>query len=83
MLNICPNPFNSTTDISFDIPEANNVELTIYDITGIRVAELYKGSMTAGHHVINWNADGLQSGLYMVTLSYDGYSISSRAFYVK
>jgi len=83
ILNICPNPFNSTTDISFDIPEANNVELTVYDITGIRVAELYKGSMTAGHHVINWNADGLQSGLYMVTLSYDGYTISSRAFYVK
>jgi hypothetical protein len=59
-----PNPFNASTTIRYDIPEEINVSLKIYDIMGHEVAELVNEKHTAGAYQINWNADGIASGVY-------------------
>tara|TARA_Y100001970_G_scaffold275804_1_gene377527 strand:- start:1781 stop:2842 length:1062 start_codon:yes stop_codon:yes gene_type:complete len=63
-----PNPFNPSTTIRFDIPEQMPVKLLIYDITGRLVESLFNGTIHAGYHEIQWNANQHSAGLYIVKL---------------
>ena len=59
-----PNPFNPSTQIKLDLPEASTVSLTIYDVIGRQVAELASGYHEAGYHSVTWNATNQASGVY-------------------
>jgi predicted outer membrane repeat protein len=68
-----PNPFNPSTTISFALPEAANVKLTIYDINGREVRKLVSGNMEAGIQIVQWDAtdhNGVRvaSGIYIYRL---------------
>lgn len=64
-----PNPFNPTTNISFELTETESVELSVYTITGQRVATLLNEMRPAGAHTVAFNASGLSSGIYMYRLT--------------
>jgi len=49
-----PNPFNSTTIIRFDLPEAGEVNVTIFNILGQRITVLTDRKYTAGQHQLRW-----------------------------
>ena len=63
-----PNPFNSSTEISFSVPQRGQIRITIYDILGRQVERLWDGECEAEDHKIKWNAGGLASGLYFAVL---------------
>ena len=63
-----PNPFNPTTTIRYDLPEAAEVSLTVYDMLGRKVASLVNGRQESGSHEVQFKADNLPSGLYVYTL---------------
>jgi len=63
-----PNPFNPSTIISWQLPVNSDIELSIYNIIGERVATLVSEKQSAGHHLIEWNASGLASGVYFYRL---------------
>ena len=63
-----PNPFNSSTQIEFSIRKHSRVELSIFDINGNVVAEIFNDNKNAGHHLAYWNADGFATGVYFVRL---------------
>jgi hypothetical protein len=68
-----PNPFNASTQITFDLTEPGNVSLVVYDVVGEKVATLLGGHMEAGTHHVIWDArdDGggeLASGVYFYRL---------------
>jgi|GEM_PF-2315609 len=67
-----PNPFNPSTKISYAIPEAGNVTLTIYNITGQEVAKLVNGAQAAGSHEVTWTASNLSSGVYFYEVRFEG-----------
>lgn len=50
-----PNPFNPTTTIRYGLPEASQVQLTVYDLRGEKVAMLIAGQQSAGWHSMQWN----------------------------
>lgn len=65
-----PNPFNPETRIQFDLPEAAQVELSIYNTIGQLVRTLAKGDYAAGTHNLTWNGRDhsgqlLPSGVYI------------------
>ena len=51
-----PNPFNPSTTISFSIPKATNVSLTIFNQIGEKVDELVNRGLEAGSYDFTWNA---------------------------
>jgi hypothetical protein len=67
-----PNPFNAKTNITFNLENASNIELSVYDITGAKVASLVNSRMDAGQHSINWDANDVASGVYYYSLKTNG-----------
>jgi hypothetical protein len=64
-----PNPFNPITTIAFDLPVESEVSLIVYDINGREVASLVTGHLSFGQQQIEWNAEGLPSGVYFARLT--------------
>jgi hypothetical protein len=69
---ISPNPFNSSTTISYALPSSCEVRLTIHDLHGREITVLQDGSQTAGLKKILWNAGNQPSGLYLCRLESAG-----------
>ena len=63
-----PNPFNPSANIQYKVETAQNIEITVYSITGQKVATLYSGYKVSGTHIMEWNASQQASGLYFVRL---------------
>ncbi|MFA5669496.1 MAG: T9SS type A sorting domain-containing protein [Balneolaceae bacterium] len=63
-----PNPFNPLTTISFYIPDAAEVKLSVFNIVGQPVAELIYSSLAKGEHKIEWDATDIPSGMYIYQL---------------
>jgi subtilisin-like proprotein convertase family protein len=51
-----PNPFNPSTMISFALPEAGKVTVSIFNATGQLVRQLVDHEMPAGRQILRWNA---------------------------
>ncbi|KAA0244355.1 MAG: T9SS C-terminal target domain-containing protein [Chlorobiota bacterium] len=65
-----PNPFNPSTNITFSLPEQAEVTLAVYDITGREVAKVINAKvLPAGNHSLEFDASGLNSGVYLYTLT--------------
>ena len=78
-----PNPFNPTTHIAFDLPQAVDARLVVYDTAGRRVAILHDGPLAAGAHRIPWrgrDAAGrsVASGVYVYRLTTGDRSATGR-----
>lgn len=63
-----PNPFRSSTQITYALPERTDVTLTVYDLMGRKVATLDTGARSAGTHRVRLDATALPSGPYVVRL---------------
>ncbi len=60
-----PNPFNPSTVITYGLPEAGHVSLTLFNLLGEEVATLVNENRSAGIHSVQFNASNLSSGLYI------------------
>ena len=65
---VYPNPFNSSTTIKFGIDRAAPVTLTLYDLQGRLVADLFSGQATTGYHKIAYDGASTPSGVYWLRL---------------
>jgi hypothetical protein len=78
-----PNPFNSTTTISFTLPFEMQTSLTVYDVTGRQVATLVDGIQQMGIHSAAFNADRLTTGMYFVVLNAGGKVLTQKVMLVR
>jgi len=75
-----PNPFSTSTTISFSLAQAENVSLKIFDVDGRLIRTLVedpdpsgRGNMSAGTHELTWdsqndNGNEVNSGIYFIEL---------------
>jgi len=69
-----PNPFNPTTQISYQIPENSFVNLVVYNALGQKVAELVNQNQSVGQYSVKFDASNLPSGIYIYKLQTDNFS---------
>jgi len=63
-----PNPFNAKTLINFSLPQAGDVDISIYSITG-QLVETLGGNFEAGRQSVTWDASSAVSGVYFYKVS--------------
>ncbi len=79
-----PNPFNPSTTIPFALKSAANVELTIYNMLGQKVATIINNQRyNAGQHSVNWNASALASGMYIYRITAGDYTGVKKLMLIK
>ena len=78
-----PNPFNTHTNIEFDIPEASFTILKVYDIAGREVKILVNEMLKPGSYRVNLNAGNLSSGIYFYKLETSGFNQTRKMILVK
>lgn len=64
-----PNPFNPATTISYQLPAVGRVSLKVYDVLGREVRTLVDEVKRPGKYVIEFDGNGLPSGVYFYRLS--------------
>ncbi len=64
-----PNPFNPVTAIGYRLSALSEVDLSIYTINGQKVTSLVNDRQPAGEYVVNWDASGFASGVYICSLT--------------
>jgi hypothetical protein len=78
-----PNPFNPSTTVPFDLPEAAHVSLLVYDPLGRVVATLVSGPLPAGRYRYTWDAPALPSGVYLYRLRAGAFTQTRRLLLLK
>ena len=69
-----PNPFNPTTTIGFNLVDAGNVSIEVYNVAGQKIDTIVDGFMNAGSHSVVWNASAFSAGVYFYTVKSGGFS---------
>ncbi len=59
-----PNPFNPITTIQYELPQRSDVQITIYNLLGKKVATLVSETQEPGFKTIQWDASCHASGVY-------------------
>jgi flagellar hook assembly protein FlgD len=83
-----PNPFNPSTALRFDLPEAGAVRLSVYDVGGRLIKDLADGAYPAGSHAVIWDGRdaagrAVASGSYFARLQAGGRQTTVRMSLVR
>ena len=78
-----PNPFNPQTSLNINIPISDNVNISVYDISGNLVEVLHNGYLESGRHSIHWSASNQASGVYLFKTNYRSESVVKKAILIK
>jgi len=84
-LNVCnyPNPFNPSTTISLSLDSGNQVRLSVFDLTGKLVTELYDGHLDAGNHEFLFSGETLPTGVYIYRATIADRVLTGKALLIK
>ncbi|MDR4509914.1 MAG: T9SS type A sorting domain-containing protein [Candidatus Brocadiaceae bacterium] len=83
-----PGPFNQGSTIMFEVPEAGEVTIDIYNLRGQLIQTLYSGPISAGQHAVVWNGTDFHgsrvvSGIYAYKLQANGFAVMQMLIFTK
>ena len=78
-----PNPFNSATTIEFALPIQSSVKLTVQNVLGQTVRELFNGTLDPGSHQLTFDAASLASGMYYYRLETPYATLARKMYFLK
>jgi len=73
-----PNPASDCVSVVFELPKAQRVSLSVYDLAGRRVMTLSESELPAGRHEVAWDCAGEAAGVYLMRLETAGAALSRR-----
>jgi hypothetical protein len=75
---VYPSPARDAVNFAYSIPEDSHVVLTVYDLSGRRIATQVDADQTAGRHEVSWNCGNIPSGVYLYRLETNTGSLTKR-----
>ena len=78
-----PNPFNPTTSISYKVPEAANVQITLYDMLGRKLSTLVNERKSAGAYQLTLDMSSYSSGIYLYRMQAGNFVQTRRLTLIK
>ena len=83
-----PNPFTSSTEIEYGFPEDTNINITIYNISGKKVAVLVNEKKKAGYYTVRWNGENkygkkVANGIYFYRLESCSHTATKKMYFIK
>ncbi len=78
-----PNPFNPSTTITYSVVKSEKVRLTVYNVLGVKVADLVNETKTPGTYTATFNASNLASGVYFYKLESGSNVMSKKMMLLK
>jgi hypothetical protein len=78
-----PNPVTISANIEFTLPESGFADLSVYDITGRKVATIINGELPAGTQVAQWQPQDVANGVYFIRLTTPSGSIARQVMVVR
>ena len=83
-----PNPFNPVTTIQFDLPEATDVNITVYNMMGQVVKTLVNGNIAAGYHNVQWDGvndfgQKVSTGIYIYRVITPKHNTTKKMVFLK
>lgn len=71
IIDIYPNPFNSSLTIKLEFVKPNHFSVKVFDLNGRKVGEILTNKYSAGTHVISWQPEHIGSGVYLLKMQSD------------
>lgn len=78
-----PNPFNPSTTIGYILKDKSNVNVSVYNSLGEKIAVLVNEFQEQGYHQINFDATGLPSGIYYYMINTGNFSQTKKMLLMK
>ncbi len=77
-LNAYPNPFNASTQITYTLPQAGKIKITLYNIQGKTVKILQNKAQSAGEYHLAFESNTYSSGVYFISLQANGKPVLTK-----
>ncbi len=78
-----PNPFNPTTNIKFEIPQSDFINLSVYDLNGKLIEEIVNENISAGIYEVKFSGKNLSSGIYFYRLKSSKSVLTNKMILIK
>ena len=83
-----PNPFNPTTNVNIQLPEQNNLIVSIYDVSSRLINTLVDEKLDAGFYSIEWNGkdkfgQAVPTGVYFMKVVSGDFTATKKMVYIK
>jgi hypothetical protein len=83
-----PNPFNPETTVTYEVPQASEVTIRVYDVTGKLVRTLVEGAVEPGRYVASWDGtndvgESVGSGVYFCVMDAPAYHAAEKMVLLK
>lgn len=82
-IEVYPNPFNSYTTVTFNLPKSEKVKISILDVTGKLINELKENYYQSGINRETISAEGLKQGVYFIKLETTNYTYYNKVVLIK
>jgi len=83
-----PNPFTTKTTVRYGLPRETNLTISVYNMLGQKVRDLYSGRQASGVYSVSWDGSGnsgekSSSGIYFVRIEVGGEKASRKVMFVR
>jgi len=65
-VNVFPNPANDFATIVFNTPLLGIIDISVYDLTGRLVENIYNGNLLGKKQTVMWNTKNVRAGIYVI-----------------
>ena len=82
-MKVYSNPFTGITQIRYSVPKDINVNISVYNLLGQKVATPVNGNKKAGYYTVTWDGSKLSAGIYFIRFKAGSFKQTEKIILMK